>query len=60
VNLLWLVRLRRWLRHSPSPRLVIVVLGVVGVMLGLAAVEHFLGWPEALTVDGRGFRRPWR
>ena len=60
MNLFWLVRMKRWVLHPPSPLKVAVVLGVVAFVLGLAAVEHFIGWPEALTVDGRGFRRFWR
>ena len=60
MNMLWLLRAYRWVRHPPSPRMVAVVLGVVAFVLGLAAVEHWIGWPEALTVDGRGVRAPWR
>ncbi|WP_114965034.1 hypothetical protein [Alkalilacustris brevis] len=56
MNLFWLVRLRRWAQHPPSKRMMMLIAGIIAVALGLAAVEHFFGWPEALTVDGRGMR----
>jgi hypothetical protein len=60
MNLFWLVRMRRGLQHPPSPMKLAVVSGVVAFVLALAAVEHFIGWPEALSVDGQGLRRFWR
>lgn len=52
-----LIRLARWVRHPPSPRLARVVLGVVAVCLVLVAVEQFWGWPDWLTVARGGGMR---
>lgn len=49
MNLMWLMRMRRWVAHPPSASRVRLVVGVVAICLALLAVEHFLGWPEALT-----------
>jgi len=54
----WLFRMAKWARHPPSPKQVKFVLIIVGICLALAAVEYFIGWPDALTVD-RGAHR-WR
>jgi hypothetical protein len=51
MNPAWFVRMARWVRHPPSPGRVKLVLGVVVVCLALVAVEQFVGWPDALTVD---------
>lgn len=56
MNLLWLLRLRRWIQRPPPPRTMVLILGVIAVALGLLAIEQVFGWPEALTVDGRGLR----
>jgi hypothetical protein len=47
----WLLRMARWARHPPSPRRVALVLGVAAACLLLAGIEHFWGWPQALTVN---------
>ena len=49
--MIWFVRMSRWARNPPSARRVVFVLGVVGICLALFAVERFVGWPEALTLD---------
>jgi hypothetical protein len=55
----WLFRMARWARHPPSAGRVKLVLGVVGLCLGLYAVETFLGWPDWLSIEhmrGLGWR----
>lgn len=47
----WLLRAKRWVQNPPSQRRVILVLTVIALTLGLALIEHFFGWPEALTVE---------
>ncbi len=39
MNMLWLFRMARWARRPPSPRTVAVVLAVVGLSLGVYALE---------------------
>lgn len=56
MNLFWLLRMRRWVQHPPSPRTVWLILGLIAFLLLLVAVERIWGWPEALTVDGAGMR----
>jgi len=50
----WLIRAKRWVQHPPSAGRVKLVFGVIALCLALAAVEHFIGWPDWLTVDRRG------
>ncbi|WP_353472445.1 hypothetical protein PVT71_14240 [Salipiger sp. H15] len=45
----WLLRMARWLRHPPSPARVRLVLAVLGLCLALAAIERWIGWPDALS-----------
>lgn len=53
---IWFVRMARWARNPPSPGRVKLVLGVIVVCLTLVAVERFIGWPDALTVDRLRFK----
>jgi hypothetical protein len=48
---LWLLRAARWARNPPSSARVKLVLGVIAACLVLAAIEHFWGWPDSLTVS---------
>lgn len=54
MNLIWLVRMSRWVRNPPSPQRVKLVLGIIALCLILIAIEHFWGWPEWLTTNGTG------
>jgi len=59
VNLRWLLRAARWARRPPKETTVKLVLGVIAAALLLAGVEHFLGWPDWLTVNsGASGRMP--
>ena len=58
MNLIWLVRMARWARHPASWGRVKLVLGVIAACLALVAFEHFVGWPEALTVDRLRIKGP--
>lgn len=57
-NLRWFFRMAKWAHNPPSKQRVVLVLGIVAACLALAAVEHFIGWPDALSPDARG--RLWR
>ena len=59
MNLLWLVRMYRWVRTPPSERAVRVVLAIVALCFVLFAVELIWGWPEALTPNSGARRHMW-
>jgi hypothetical protein len=46
-----LVRMARWSRQRPTWKLVVGVAATLALIAGIAGIEHFVGWPEALTVD---------
>lgn len=45
------VRMAKWARHPPSTRRVRLVLIVLALCLAWAAIERWIGWPDALTVQ---------
>ncbi len=47
----WFLRMSRWARNPPSPKMAMVILVVVLLSLSLVAVEHVWGWPDWLTVN---------
>ena len=53
MNPIWLIRMARWARHPPPMWRVKLVVGVVILCLVLFGIEHFWGWPEWLTVNGK-------
>jgi len=53
MNLLWLLRMRRWAQHPPSKQRLILIAVVVGASFGIYFFEYFFGWPEWLTVNTR-------
>lgn len=58
MNGIWqFLRMSRWARRPPSTRMVIMVAGIVVFALSLAAIEHFVGWPDALSIEPQP-RRP--
>lgn len=51
MNPIWFVRAKRWARNPPSMGRVKLVLGIVAVCAALYAIEHFVGWPEWMTLE---------
>ncbi len=51
MHLRWFLRASRWARNPPSDKRVKLVFGLIAVCLVLAGIEHFIGWPDILTVD---------
>ena len=49
-----LVRTAKWARHPPSLKMVIMVFSIVAIGLLIAVIEHFVGWPERLTINPKG------
>ncbi|WP_226780873.1 hypothetical protein [Oceaniglobus trochenteri] len=58
MNLHWLLRMSRWARNPPSWGKVKLVVGVIVVCALLFAIERWVGWPDALSVEPRNWRRP--
>ena len=56
MNPRWLFRMARWAQNPPSEGRVKLVFGIIAVCLALFAVEYFVGWPEALSLDPKGWR----
>jgi hypothetical protein len=52
-----LIRMSKWSRRPPSRRFILTVAVTAAIILVVAGIEHFIGWPEALTVEGLP-RRP--
>lgn len=48
-----ILRMTRWARHPPSSRRVKMVIAVFALVLLIAGIERFVGWPEILTADPR-------
>jgi len=46
-----LLYMSRWSRERPSRNLVITVCIAVAMILVVVSFEHFVGWPEFLTVN---------
>lgn len=57
--MIWLLRMAQWARNPPSARRAALVAGVVVACLVLVAVERWLGWPEALTLERVGPPPGW-
>jgi len=46
----WSIRLARWFRHPPSPRMVMIGAVVIGAALIIVGVERMGAWPAWLTL----------
>jgi hypothetical protein len=53
--LLWLMRAKRWVQRPASEGRVKLVFGVVAICLVIVGIEFFVGWPDWMTLDRRGF-----
>ena len=51
MNLFWLLRMKRWAEHPPSPRMLKLIAFVVIISLLLYGYERAFGWPDWLTVN---------
>jgi hypothetical protein len=58
MELNWLLRMPRWVRHPPSGLHLRIMLGTMALGLVLVGVEHLLGWPDWLRVNGNRMRLP--
>ncbi|MGB1235114.1 MAG: hypothetical protein ACPG5U_05225 [Planktomarina sp.] len=53
---IWFVRMARWVKNPPSKKMVYLVIGITLSAAALIGIEQFVGWPDWLTFDNRGFR----
>lgn len=53
MNMIWLVRMARWVRNPPSKEVVMLVIGIVVSTAVLIGIEATVGWPDWLTVNGQ-------
>jgi hypothetical protein len=51
MNLFWLLRMKRWVQHPPSPKMLKLIAFVVLASFALYFYEQAFGWPEWLTVN---------
>ncbi|MEM5475233.1 hypothetical protein [Pacificibacter sp. AS14] len=51
MNLMWLIRAKRWAHRPPSTKRIKLVFGVVLACLVLVGVEKFIGVPEWMQLD---------
>ncbi|MGV6848262.1 MAG: hypothetical protein ACWA5A_07785 [Marinibacterium sp.] len=51
MNPIQLLRLRRWLRHPPPRRRVLLILGVVAVCIGVWALDRAGFWPDWASAE---------
>lgn len=56
MNHRWLFRMTRWAQNPPSQKRVIFVVAILAVCLIVVAIEQFIGWPEMLSQEPRGWR----
>lgn len=56
MNLMWLIRAKRWSQRPPSVGRIKLVFGVVLVCLVLVGIEKFIGVPDWMQLErsGRG------
>ena len=47
----WLMRMRRWAQHPPSPSRVKLVLAVVAACAALFVLERYVGLPDWMAVE---------
>ena len=52
----WLMRAKRWANNPPSAGKVKLVIGLIVLLLVIAAVERWVGWPEWAKMDPRSGR----
>ena len=49
--LVWLLRAKQWAKKPPSAGRVKLVFAVIAICLVVVGIEHFIGWPDWMTVD---------
>jgi hypothetical protein len=47
----FLMRMLLWVRNPPSRNQQIAIAVICGLGLGVAVIEHLLGWPDWLTAQ---------
>lgn len=45
------MRMAIWVRRPPSLKRVLLVVGAIGLCVVIFAIERWIGWPEALSLE---------
>lgn len=56
MNIVWLMRMKRWVQYPPSPRRVKFVFGIVLIAAIIFGIEYFGYWPDWATAERMGRR----
>ena len=51
MNVMWLIRAKRWVKNPPSPKRIKLVFGVVLACVVLVGIEKFIGVPEWMQME---------
>ncbi|MGQ7793973.1 hypothetical protein ACUN0C_16315 [Faunimonas sp. B44] len=51
MNPLLLLRMAYWIRRRPSRRWLIAAGTAIAAAVAIVAIEHLVGWPEALKLE---------
>ena len=47
----WFLRMSRWVRNPPSPRMALMIVAVIVASLAIAGLEKAGWWPDWATSD---------
>ena len=56
MNIVWLMRMKRWAQNPPSPRRVKFVFAIILVAAIIFGLEYAGYWPDWLTAERMGRR----
>jgi len=51
MNMIWLLRMKQWVQHPPSPQRLKLIAFVVIACFVIFGYERLFGWPDWLTVN---------
>jgi heme/copper-type cytochrome/quinol oxidase subunit 4 len=51
MNVVWFMRMKRWVQNPPSPQRVKFIFGIIVVAAVIFGLEYFGYWPEWLTAE---------
>lgn len=57
MNIMWLVRAKRWAKHPPSTKRIKLVFGVILLCVALVGIEKFIGVPTWMQLDPKAHKR---
>lgn len=51
MNIVWLMRMKRWVQNPPSPRRVKAVFIIIAIAAAIYGIEYMGWWPEWATAE---------